>query len=81
MKATCGKCHSSYEKRTPFQKYCSMKCSVAARMTVKLNEIICLYCGKHFKAVSDSKKYCSQACKRKVFLDGLGTKKGDKIIK
>ena len=81
MKATCGKCHNSYEKRTPYQKYCSMKCSVAARMTVKLNTRDCLLCGKTFKCVSDTKKYCSQACKRKVFLDQLGTRKGDKIIK
>jgi endogenous inhibitor of DNA gyrase (YacG/DUF329 family) len=78
MKASCPHCHSSFEQRTKLSKFCSMKCAVNSRLKVKLNSRECLYCGKNFKAISDSKKYCSQACKRKVFMDGLGNKKGDK---
>lgn len=59
----CGHCGSEY-RRSNMNKYCSPKCSHAARgQTLKGTPVVCEYCEEDFVRTTTAQRYCSPECR------------------
>jgi Holliday junction resolvase RusA-like endonuclease len=63
--STCGICGKRFKGSYFGAKYCSRKCSGAAR--AKLREKQCAHCGKTFMPENKYRKLCSPECRTKSF--------------
>ena len=66
LRETCVGCGNQFEKKNPFQAYCTKKCQRVAKHQRRNpeREVTCLRCGLGFQTRRTRKRYCSPKCQR-----------------
>lgn len=63
---TCAECGSTFELRTPWQRFCAPACRRRSKRSAGTREASCLRCGATFTTTRGDQTYCTALCGRRA---------------